>query len=321
MDYLTNETLFTDQTQPAHLLVIGGGPVGMEMAQAHARLGSRVTLFARTRALSREDRDLADVAITALRDEGVDILEGVRVLRAARTESDGVALTYCLNDDRPQTIQGSHLLVAAGRAPNVDGLNLEAAGVVCSAKGITVDERLRTSNRRIYAIGDVTGREMFTHMAAHHAGIVLRNALFRLPAKVNRNAVPRVTFTDPEVAHVGLGEEEARARHGRIRVLRWPFSENDRARTERSTCGFVKVITTARGRILGAGIVGRNAGDLLQPWELAIRRKLKIGAVADLIVPYPTRAEANKRAAGSFYTDKLFSARTRKLVGLLLRLG
>lgn len=321
VDYLTNETLFTDRTPPAHLLVIGGGPVGMEMAQAHARLGARVTVFARGRALAREDRDLAEIAIAALRDEDVDIVEGARVIRAARTEADGVALTYCLDDDRTQTVEGSHLLVAAGRAANVEGLNLEAAGVVCDAKGVEVDRRLRTSNRRIYAIGDVTGRQMFTHMAAHHAGIVLRNALFRWPAKAVRDAVPRVTFTDPELAYVGLGEDEARARHGRIRLLRWPFSENDRARTERATTGFVKVVTTPRGRILGAGIVGRNAGDLLQPWELAIRRKLKIGALADLIVPYPTRSEANKRAAGGFYADKLFSPRTRKLVRLLLRLG
>ena len=158
-------------------------------------------------------------------------------------------------------------------------------------------------------------------MAAYHAGIVIRNALFRLPAKVDHRAVPWVTFTDPELAQVGMTEAQARAAGETIRVLRWPFAENDRARAERETEGFVKAVTTARGRILGAGIVGPGAGELIQPWELAIRAKLKIGAMAGLVAPYPTLAEVNKRAAGSFFTGKPFSERTRKLVRFLARFG
>jgi len=213
------------------------------------------------------------------------------------------------------------LLLAAGRKANIDGLGLEAAGVKSGPKGIEVDQRLRTANRKIYAIGDVTGGLQFTHMAGFEAGIVLRSALFRLPAKGVTDAAPWVTYTEPELANVGLKEAEARAIHGEILILRWPFSENDRARAERDEDGLVKVITTKKGRILGAGIVGKNAGDLIQPWTLAIQNKMKIGAMAGVIAPYPTRGEASKRAAGSYYTKSLFSERTRKIVRFLKIFG
>lgn len=209
--------------------------------------------------------------------------------------------------------------MATGRRANVQGLNLEAANVAYSARGVEVDARLRTTNKRVFAIGDVAGHFQFTHMAAYQAGIVIRNMLFKLPAKVDYTAVPWVTYTDPELAHVGMTEEDANKAGKSIRVLRWHFDENDRAQAERRTEGMVKVIVEEKGRILGATIVGLHAGELLQPWVLAISNKMKIGAMASMIAPYPTLAEANKRVAGSFYTEKLFSNGTKRLVRFLMR--
>jgi pyruvate/2-oxoglutarate dehydrogenase complex dihydrolipoamide dehydrogenase (E3) component len=184
-----------------------------------------------------------------------------------------------------------------------------------------VDRRLRTSNRRAYAIGDAAGGYQFTHAAGYEAGIVIRNALFRLPAKANYDALPWVTYTDPELAQVGLTEAQARDRHGDIRVLRWPFHENDRAQAERATHGLVKVIARKNGRVLGAGIAGLHAGELIHTWVLAIGQRLKVGAVANMIAPYPTLGEVNKRAAGSYYAPTLFSDRTQKIVRFLARFG
>jgi pyruvate/2-oxoglutarate dehydrogenase complex dihydrolipoamide dehydrogenase (E3) component len=241
---------------------------------------------------------------------------------------DGNAIAVTIEENgATTTLSGSHLLVAAGRKATVDGLGLEAAGVEFSAKGIAVDRRLRSSNKRIFAVGDVAlveglGSCQFTHVAGYHAGIVIRNALFRLPAKVDYTALPWVTFTDPEIAHVGLTEAQARAQHGdAVKALTWSFEENDRAQTERATEGLVKVVVGARGRILGASIAGLHAGELLQPWVLAIGQGLKIGALANMIAPYPTLGEASKRAAGSYYTPALFGARTKKIVRFLQRLG
>jgi len=317
--YLTNETIFDLGQVPAHLIVIGGGPVGIEMAQAHRHLGARVTVVEMFSIMANDDPELVDVVRDRLAGEGIDLREGVTVARVEKA-GNGVAVVIAGNgaEDR---VEGSHVLVAAGRRPNVGGLDLEKAGIAYSPKGIEVDARLRTTNRRVFAIGDVAGGYQFTHMAGYHAGIVLRNALFRLPAKVDTRAVPWVTYTAPELAQVGLTEDRARQQAGDIRVLRWPFAENDRARAERETDGLVKVITTPRGRILGAGIVGAHAGELIHAWVLAIGQKIKIGAVAGMIAPYPTLGEANKRAAGSFYTPALFSERTKRIVRFLSRFG
>ena len=317
--YLTNETIFDLGQVPAHLIVIGGGPVGIEMAQAHRHLGARVTVVEMFSIMASDDPELVDVVRARLAGEGIDLREGVTVARVEKA-GDGVAVVIAGNgaEDR---VQGSHVLIAAGRRPNVGGLDLEKAGIAYSPAGIQVDARLRTTNRRVFAIGDVAGGYQFTHMAGYHAGIVLRNALFRLPAKVDTRAVPWVTYTAPELAQVGLTEDRARKQEGDIRVLRWPFAENDRARTERETDGLVKVITTPRGRILGAGIVGAHAGELIHAWVLAIGQKIKIGAVAGMIAPYPTLGEANKRAAGSFYTPALFGERTKRIVRFLSHFG
>ena len=269
--------------------------------------------------LPKDDGELVEVVRRRLLAEGVALVEEAAV---SRVEGDGARIRVVFErEGERSSVTGSHLLIAAGRTANVDGLGLEAAGVAFTESGITVDARLRTTNRRVFAIGDVTGRQQFTHIAGYHAGVVIRNALFLLPAKVDDAAVPWVTYTDPELAHVGLTEAMARERFGAaVAALRWPFAENDRARTERDTEGLIKVVLGRRGRILGASIVGAGAGDQLAIWCLAVSRRMKIGAVAGLILPYPTRAEVGKRAAGDYYTPKLFSERTRALVRLLQRL-
>ncbi|NWF38736.1 dihydrolipoamide dehydrogenase [Mariprofundus sp. NF] len=317
--YFTNENIFSNSEPVQHLIVIGGGPIGIEMAQAHRRLGAKVTVMEMARLLMKDDPELTKIVIQRLQQEGLEFHEGGRDLRLEKT-GDGKIAAYCNTDAGAQCATGSHLLIATGRRANVNGLNLEAAGITYSPHGVDVDARLRTSNRKVFAIGDVAGPYQFTHMAAYQAGIVIRNMLFKLPAKVDYSAVPWVTYTDPELAHVGLSEADALKAEKEVRVLRWSFAENDRAQAEKRTEGLIKVITTPKGLILGASIVGLHAGELIQPWILAITQKMKIGAMASMIAPYPTLAEANKRIAGSFYTEKLFSSATRRVVRLLLKI-
>jgi pyruvate/2-oxoglutarate dehydrogenase complex dihydrolipoamide dehydrogenase (E3) component len=317
--YQTNETIFANRTAPDHLIVIGGGPIGCELAQAHRRLGAAVTVLDMGPILPKDDPELTAVLREQLSAEGIVLRERVQV-QAVERAGNGVAVVLA-GPGAGERIEGSDLLVAAGRAPAVEGMNLELAGVDYDRHGIKVDSRLRTSNKKIFAIGDAIGGYQFTHVGSYHAGIVIRNALFRLPAKVDYRALPWVTYTDPELAHVGLSEAQAREHGEAVEVLRWPFAENDRAQAERATAGLIKACVGKGGRILGASIVGAHAGELILPWVLAIRRKLKIGALADLIVPYPTRGEVSKRAASSYYSPKLFSPRTRWLVRQLARLG
>ncbi len=317
--YFTNETIFDVATALGHLIVIGGGPIGVELAQAMRHLGNEVTVLEMFSVLGKDDPELAAVVKQRLVRDGVKIHEGIAIEQVAK---DGDRITVRINaDDGEALIEGDALLVAAGRTPNMDALGLDAAGIDHEPGGIIVDSRLRTSNRNVFAIGDVALGYKFTHIAGYHAGIVIRNALFRLPAKVDYRAVPWVTYTSPELAHVGLSEQDARRKHGDIRVLRAPFSENDRARAERDPDGLVKIITTARGVIVGAGMVGPHAGEVIQSWCLPIARGMKIKHMAGLILPYPTFGEINKRAAGSYFTQALFSDRTRWIVRLLARLG
>ncbi len=313
--FFTNETVFANRRAPAHLIVIGGGPVGIELAQAHRGLGSAVTVIDAGPLLPHDDGELAGLLMQRLAEDGIALKPSVTVTGIAPAGSQiAVILTT------GERVTGSHLLIAAGRRPNLAALDLAAAGIAANAGGIVVDARLRTTNHRAFAIGDAAGGPQFTHTALYHAGIVIRNALFRLPARVDYRALPWVTYTDPELAQAGSSEAAARAA-GTVRVLRWSFAENDRAHTERDTAGEAKVITNRSGRILGTAILGAAAGDLILPWVLAISQKLKIGAMANLIVPYPTRGDAGKRAAGSFFTPALFAPRTRRLVRLLARFG
>jgi pyruvate/2-oxoglutarate dehydrogenase complex dihydrolipoamide dehydrogenase (E3) component len=307
--FLTNETVFDLSRLPKHLIVIGGGPIGCELGQAFRRLGARVSIVEMFGIMPKDDPELVEIVRDRLQADGVELHEHTKVVRVGGTERSVTVTTE--KDGVERQLEGSTLLVAAGRTPTVDGLDLEAAGVAYDAKGIRTDARLRTSNRRIYAAGDVAGGYQFTHVAGYHAGIVIRNALFRLPAKVGYDAVPWVTYTEPELANVGFTEAQAREAHGEIRILRAPFAENDRAQAERRMDGLIKAITRPNGRILGAAIVGPHAGELIQPWVLAISQKLKIGALAQMVAPYPTLGEIAKRAAGSFYQPKLFSERTK----------
>jgi len=316
--YLINETVFDLTEGPAHLIVIGGGPIGCELAQAHRRLGAKVTVLEMFSILGKDDPEVTDVAKRRLCQEGIALREGIKVKRVGPDDA-GVAVEI-EQDGKTERITGSHLLIAAGRSANVDGLNLEAAGVTYSKKGIEVDARLRSSNKRIYAIGDVAGGLQFTHVANYHAGIVIRNILFWLPSKVDYRAVPWVTYTDPEIAHVGQTEAQARQALGKdIRVLRFAVHENDRAQAERETDGLIKVVTDKRGRVLGTSIAAARAGELLLPWVVAVDQKQKISKLASLVAPYPTLSEISKRVAGSYYIPSLFSEKTRKIVRFLMK--
>lgn len=315
--YFTNETIFDNRDKPEHLIVVGGGPIGIELAQAHRRLGAKVTVVELARLLPKDDDEAVDVVRTALLKEGLTLRENTKVVGVAK-QGGGVAVTV-ENQAGRETIAGSHLLLAVGRKANVAGLDLEKAGIAHSPKGIAVDARLRTTNSRVFAIGDVAGGLQFTHVAGYHAGVAIKNMLFRIPAKAATGTLPWVTYSDPELAHVGLSEHEARARGQAVRILRWPFHENDRAQAERATHGFVKIVAGPRGQVLGATIVGRHAGELIQTWVLAMNAGLKVSAVAQAVAPYPTLAEASKRAAGAFFMPALFSERTKKIVRFLMR--
>ncbi len=317
--YLTNETVFDLKARPDHLIVAGGGPIGCELGQAFRRLGAPVTIVEMAALLGKDDPELADIVRRQLVADGIALRERTKIAAVAKSVA-GVAATL-EHDGASETISGSHLLIAAGRQPNVEELDLDKAEIAFTRKGVTVDRRLRTTNPRVFAIGDAAGGLQFTHVANHHAQIVIRQALFRLFwTRADADAVPWVTYTDPELAHVGLAEAEARQTYGDIRVLRAPLADNDRARTERATDGMIKAVIARSGRVLGASIVGRHAGELIYPWVLALQRKMKIGALASFIAPYPTLGEITKRAAGSYYAPKLFSERTKNIVRFLLRL-
>ena len=317
--YLTNETLWDLRELPRHLIIIGGGPIGLEMAQAHRRLGSQVTVLEAFKAMGKDDPEVAAVALAKLRGEGIDIREGAKASGVGGTEG---AITVTLEDGG--TIEGSHLLLAVGRAPNVDKLDLDKAGVEYDRRGIKVTKGLRSvSNSRVYAIGDVAGGLQFTHVAGYQAGLVIRSALFRLPVTNRTDHIPWVTYIDPEVAHVGLTEADAREQHGdKVEIARFDMAENDRARAELKTDGFAKAVIGKRGKILGCSIVGASAGELIQPWSLAVSKGLKIGDMAGHVAAYPTLGEVSKRAAGAYYAPRLFeSDRLKLIVRLLARLG
>jgi pyruvate/2-oxoglutarate dehydrogenase complex dihydrolipoamide dehydrogenase (E3) component len=313
--YLTNESLWDLRDLPEHLLVIGGGPIGIEMAQAHLRLGSKVTVIEGDKAMGKDDPELAAIVLDRMRAEGMVIEEGAL---AENISGAAGAITVKAKDGR--VFKGSHLLVAVGRAANVGDLGLDEAGVKYDRRGITVDASMRTSNKKVYAIGDVAGQLQFTHVAGYHAGVVIRSILFGLPSKAKQDHLPWATYTDPELAQVGLTEEQARKKHfGKVEVARFEYHENDRAIAEAKTTGFIKVMVVG-GRPVGASIVGAGAGDLIGVWALAIANRLKMSQVAGMVAPYPTLGEVNKRAAGAYFSPRLFENDTvKRVVGLVQR--
>ena len=319
--YFTNETIFENATPVGHLIVVGGGPIGLEMAQAHRRLGAEVTVIEMARAFGKDDPEAAALVLECLREEGIDIREGAALKSVAKTRDGGITATLEA-DSGTESVAGTHLLIAVGRRANTDGLDLEKAGIAHERGGIAVDAHLKTTNPRVFAIGDVTGGYQFTHMAGYDAGIVIRQALFKMVwVKVDHAAVPWVTYTDPELAHVGLTEVGAKRRLGTggFQILRWRFADNDRALAERTTDGLVKAIVDRAGRALGCTIAGPRAGELILPWVIAVQQKQKLARLAALIAPYPTLSEVTKRTAGSYFTPSLFSDRTRNVVRTLMR--
>lgn len=319
--YHTNRTIFDLKRLPRRLLVIGGGPIGVEIGQAMSRLGAHVTIVEMApRLLPREDDEVSDVLRQALTAEGIDIRTDVVVTHIA--EGEGVkrarlAPAGHAPDDAPdQYVECDTVFVAAGQLPNVDGLGLDEAGVAYDARtGIHVDDGLRTSNRHIYAAGDVIGRLPFTHVAALEASTVMRNALFPRRQKIDYSAVPWATFTDPEIARVGLTEEEARVRYGDdLHVSHFPFSRNDRAIMEGRTTGFVKLLSVGkRDRLVGAHIVGPSAGELIHQHVLAMQHGIGVSALAETMHIYPTLSETSRYAALGRFNLYLRSSTVRRL--------
>jgi pyruvate/2-oxoglutarate dehydrogenase complex dihydrolipoamide dehydrogenase (E3) component len=318
--YLTNETIFDLKERPEHLVIIGAGSVGLEMAQAFRRLGSSVTVLEAAQPLANDDPECVAVLLGTLEREGVVIRTGVNVIGIAHAGNVVTATVELAGAE--QTITGSHLLIAAGRRPTLDGLDLDAAGIRWDGSGIIVNRKLKSSNRRVYAIGDcAAGHPRLTQAANYHAGLVIRNALFRLPVRANNAAVSWATYTEPELAHAGLTEAEARARRIKIRIARWPYNDNDRAQTERDTRGHIKVITTQRGKIVGVTIVGAQAGELIAMWTLAIAQGLNIRALTNIVLPYPTLSEVGKRAAIDYFTSGLTGPWVRRIIAWMRIFG
>ncbi|WP_108838810.1 NAD(P)/FAD-dependent oxidoreductase [Tateyamaria sp. Alg231-49] len=313
--YLTNETLWDLRDKPEHLLIIGGGPIGMEMAQAHVRLGSKVTVIEGAKALGKDDPEMAAIVLDNLRSEGVEIVEDAK---ASRIEGSDGEVTVHSEDGRRFT--GSHLLVAVGRKANTDNLKLDVAGVETTRSGVKVDASLRTTNKRVYAIGDAAGGLQFTHVAGYHAGVIIRSMLFGLPSKAKTSHIPWATYTDPELAQVGLTEAQAKDEHGdRLEVVRFHYEHNDRAIAERKTSGLIKVMVV-KGRPVGVSIAGHQAGELINLWALVLANKMKMSQVAAMVAPYPTIGEVNKRAAGAYFSPRLFdSDLVKRVVGLVQR--
>lgn len=314
--YFTGETIFSLDALPQHLIIIGAGPHALEFAQTFRRLGSAVTVLQAVAAVAAVDTEAAAIVVTALERDGVALHGGATIAKIDCTVGN-VTVTF----DGGATITGSHLLVTAGRKANTDGLKLEAAGIRFDATGIIVNKKLKTRNGRVYAIGDVAaGQPQSIHAAQYQAGLVIRHALFRQSIRAD-NAVPRVTFTDPELAQTGMSEADVRQRRLKIRILRWPYHDNDRAQIERETRGHIKVITTPKGKILGATIVGAKASELISMWTLAIAQGLNIRAMMDVIVPYPALSEIGKRAAIDSFSPELTSTWLRRIIAWLRVFG
>lgn len=318
--YHTNETIFQQKRKPGHLLVIGAGPIGMELAQAHKRLGSEVTVIDMGKPLAKDDPELVSLVLQKIEAEGVAV-HGETAIRSVIPSGEGANPGVAIElekDNEAFVVTGTHVLVAAGRTPNVDGMGLEEAGIKTNKSGVIVNRGMRTSNSRVYAVGDVAGSLQFTHMAGYQAGLVVRNALYGLPVKSNPHIIPWATYTDPEIAHVGHSEESARKAYGtNFKIVRVPYAHNDRAQAEHRTEGMAKILFDKKGNIIGATIAGLQAGELISMFAFAIANKMKAGSLTKFVAPYPTLTEIAKRAGTEFYRDQVnnpWLARLRKFV-------
>jgi pyruvate/2-oxoglutarate dehydrogenase complex dihydrolipoamide dehydrogenase (E3) component len=318
--YITNREIFSLDHLPTSLIILGAGPVGTEMAQAFSRLGSKVTVIQRSnQILSKEDKDLADLVMAILQGEGIAFHLNSSVVRVSDL---GREREVVIKDGQGQTLslRSEMILVAMGRAANVGGLGLENLGIDHDRKGIQVDDRLRTSHKHIYAAGDVTGRYQFTHAAGYEGGIVISNAIFHLPRKADYTYLPWCTYTDPELASIGMNEKAARAAGIEHSVWIEEFRNNDRSLAEGETVGKVKMILDGKEKPLGVQILGPQAGELLSEWVAVLNGKVKLATLAAAIHPYPTLGEINKRVAGTFFSGKIFSDRVKKGLKFLFHL-
>ena len=318
----TNETVFSQRTLPARLLVLGGGPIGLEMAQAFQRLGSHVTVVEfMEQILGPEDADMAQMLKGRLEAEGMEILSSTKAVKA---ESSGPEIRLTVGPaqgaGKTRVLEADALLVAAGRKPNISDLGLVAAGVEFTPRGIPTDARMRTNIRHIYACGDVTGQFPFTHAAGYEASIALTNIVLRLPRKADYTKMAWCTYTDPEVASIGHNEKRAKAEEMEYKVIEEHFSENDRALAEGEAVGKIKLLLDTKGKLLGCQIIGPHAGELIHEWVAATWGGVRLSTMAGAIHVYPTLSEISKRAAGAHFAEKLFSERTRSILRLLFHL-
>ena len=313
--YYTNEDIFDLREKPKHLIVIGGGPIGMEMAQAHRRLGCNVTVMEGAKAFGKDDPEMAAFVMDKMKDEGINIIE-----EAQAEKISGKGDTITVHTPKGD-FTGSHLLMAVGRKVNTDKLDLDAGGIAHDRSGLKVGPDLRSvTNKKVYAAGDVAGGLQFTHVAGYHAGVLIRSMLFGLPSKQRTDHIPWATYTDPELAQVGLTEAQAKKKFGdALEVVRFDFHHNDRLIAERKNKGLIKVMVV-KGRPVGASIAGHMAGELIGMWAMAIANKMKMSAIANTVLPYPTVSEVNKRAAGAYFSPRLFeSASVKRIVGFVQR--
>ena len=311
--YLTNEHMYSLDKLPAQLVILGAGPVGVEMAQAYVRHGSRVTLIELAeRVLPRSDPEISQVLHEQLSADGIEILTGSTVDTVAQ-QGDSIKLQ--LQDGR--LIEGDQLLVAIGRRPAVSDLGLEQAGIEYNAQGIIVNSRMQTSRRHIYACGDVTGKMPLTHVAEQQAGVVIANAIFRLPKKMDYRVIPSVVYTDPECAQVGAMTDVADDDPA-VKVIKFGMDSLDRAIADNSSRGFIKLVVR-KGRLIGAHVIGQHAGEVIHELALAIQQNMKLSKITTLVHAYPTYSQVNRRAASQYYSSSLFSPTTRKLVKFINR--
>ena len=316
--YHTNETIFKNTDNPSHLVIIGAGAVGVEIAQAYSNLSVDVSLLDNNVFLNGKDQELSKILKSRMKSQGVDIYDEVNIREIIKLSKEKYRIVF---EKKGEEIlkDFSHLLLSTGRVANLDDLALDNAGIKYTKSGIVVNSRMRTSNKRVFAAGDVIGKNMFTHSASYEAGIVIRNILFKVPAKAKMN-VPEVIYSSPEYASIGISEDDAIQNYSSVNILRWPISENDRAITEGHEIGVIKVFVKKNGIILGVKILAPNAADLIVPWMLAMNKKVTIASMANLIIPYPTLSEISKRVSNNFFLPKLTSKLIKKLVKVLVKI-
>ncbi len=310
--YITNREIFSLDRLPQSMIVLGAGPIAIEMAQAFRRLGTKVTVVQRSgQILSKEDKDMADMVMDVLEREGVEFRLNTSVQSIANLGSTR-EVNVTTEDGKMERLTAETILVALGRSSNIDGLNLEAAGVESTRKGITVDARMRTNRPHIYAGGDVTGAWQFTHAAGYEGGIIIANAVFHFPRKADYTFVPWCTYTEPELASIGMNEKAAKAAGIKYEGLMEEFRENDRGLAESEDVGRLKMLLDEKGKPIGVQIFGPHAGELLSEWVAVLSAKVKLSTLAGSVHPYPTLAEINKKVAGDFVSRTLFSDKVKK---------